>query len=199
MIENDEKRAYPLLWPAGQERARSREHSRFGVSFSRARSDLLAELRKLTKGNSEVIISSNVRPARHPVKEIKEPQPDDPGVAVYFTRNGKKLAIACDSYYDVTANMRAVGLTIKALRDIERYGSSSLLDRAFTGFALPAHAMKAPWYEVLDVSPSAAPIVIKAAYLMLMQKYHPDLGPANAARAAEITEAWNEIKARLTV
>jgi cytochrome c5 len=43
--------------------------------------------------------------------------------------------IACDSYSTVRANMRAVGATVEALRAIQRHGATSLLERAFTGFA----------------------------------------------------------------
>ena len=49
--------------------------------------------------------------------------------------------IACDKYHEVRLNLCAIVLTIKAIRQIERCGASSLLDRAFKGFsALPAYA-----------------------------------------------------------
>ena len=49
--------------------------------------------------------------------------------------------IACDQFKEVRLNVAAIMLTIKAIRQIERCGASSLLDRAFKGFsALPAHA-----------------------------------------------------------
>lgn len=49
--------------------------------------------------------------------------------------------IACDQFREVRLNMAAITLTIKAIRQIERCGTSSLLERAFKGFsALPAHA-----------------------------------------------------------
>ena len=49
--------------------------------------------------------------------------------------------IACDQFKDVRLNMAAIVFTIKAIRQIERCGTSSLLERAFKGFsALPEHA-----------------------------------------------------------
>lgn len=49
--------------------------------------------------------------------------------------------IACDQFREVRLNLAAIGLTIKAIRQIERCGTSSLLERAFKGFsALPAVA-----------------------------------------------------------
>lgn len=49
--------------------------------------------------------------------------------------------IACDQFREVRLNMAAIVMTIKAIRQIERCGASSLLDRVFKGFsALPEHA-----------------------------------------------------------
>lgn len=49
--------------------------------------------------------------------------------------------IACDQFKEVRLNMAAIVMTIKAIRQIERCGTSSLLERAFRGFsALPAAA-----------------------------------------------------------
>lgn len=52
--------------------------------------------------------------------------------------------IAADNFKEVRLNMAAIVLTIKAIRQIERCGTSSLLERAFKGFsALPAHVESA--------------------------------------------------------
>lgn len=49
--------------------------------------------------------------------------------------------IACDQFKEVRLNMAAIVMTIKAIRQIERCGTSSLLERAFKGFsALPENA-----------------------------------------------------------
>jgi len=41
-------------------------------------------------------------------------------------------------------------------------------------------------YEVLEVSPTARPAVIKAAYRCLAQEYHPDKNPGNAEAASRM-------------
>jgi hypothetical protein len=43
--------------------------------------------------------------------------------------------IACDAFKEVRLNMAAIVLTIKAIRQLERCGTSSMLERAFKGFA----------------------------------------------------------------
>lgn len=53
--------------------------------------------------------------------------------------------IACDSFKEVRLNIAAITGTIKAIRTIERNGTSALLERAFKGFqALPEHASPSP-------------------------------------------------------
>jgi curved DNA-binding protein CbpA len=48
-------------------------------------------------------------------------------------------------------------------------------------------------YEILEVSPNASPEVLKAAYKSLMQRYHPDRNPGNAAaanRSVQVAQAY---------
>ena len=57
------------------------------------------------------------------------------------TNQNFDYVIACDQFKEVRLNMAAVVMTIKAIRQIERCGTSSLLERAFKGFsALPENA-----------------------------------------------------------
>src|SRR5438045_3368924 len=86
--------AFPLFWPDGRPRAARRERSAFKVAgFGRVRDELLNELKLLRA--SRVIISTNVPLRRDGLPLAGQPQPKDPGVAVYFTRGGRKLCFAC--------------------------------------------------------------------------------------------------------
>jgi hypothetical protein len=55
-------------------------------------------------------------------------------------RADHEYVLACDLFREVRLNMHAIGLTVEAMRQIERCGASSMLERAFRGFmaALPA-------------------------------------------------------------
>jgi hypothetical protein len=44
------------------------------------------------------------------------------------------LVIACDLFREVRLNLAAISFTLKAMRQIERCGASSMLERAFKGF-----------------------------------------------------------------
>ena len=46
-------------------------------------------------------------------------------------------AIACDRYNEVRLNVKAIQVTVAALRRVEESGAPGFLDRAFAGFAAP--------------------------------------------------------------
>ena len=67
-----------------------------------------------------------------------------------------------------------------------------ILERAFTGFtALPAPGATQPWWEVLDLDPSANETAIRAAYRVMRSKHHPDKG-GSAQRFDEVERAYRE-------
>jgi curved DNA-binding protein CbpA len=51
--------------------------------------------------------------------------------------------------------------------------------------------MASNFYKVLQVDPEAEPEVIRAAYVSLAKKYHPDMGLGAAHRMVKINEAWD--------
>lgn len=130
--------SYPLEWPAGWPRTsmHQRGASRFGknIGYNQIR-ELQNELRRL--GAQNVVISSNV-PVRNdglPYSDAARRRYDDPGVAVYFMLRGKQLSMARDRYWTPWENIRSLVLAIDAMRSIERHGGSTMMERAFEGFA----------------------------------------------------------------
>ena len=178
--------AYPLSWPAGWPRTRAseRQAGAFDGTFDRVRRELLAEIDRIALGPkarthtlSRVIVSTNLPLRRDGQPYAETRRLDDPGVAVYFERRGKPVCFACDKFDAVWKNMRAVQKTIEALRGIERWGSSQLLDRAFAGFtALPERAKTESCWAVLGVPAGATRTAIDQAYRDLARAWHPDAG-----------------------
>src|SRR5262249_46259283 len=67
-----------------------------------------------------------------------EGEPTDPGVALYFSFNGKATVFACDRFDRVADNIAAIAGHIDALRRVERYGVGTI-EQALAGYkALPA-------------------------------------------------------------
>lgn len=188
--------AYPIYWPDGQPRVPEsrRRHAVFKAGFAQARDELIAELGRM--GAKEIVVSTNVPLRRDGLPYVDAGEPKDPAVAVYFWHGKRQLVIACDSYQKVKWNMRACGLTVEALRSIQRHGATELLERAFVGFAaLPARGgTERPWREVLGVGPIAGQVEAKAAYRELARKHHPDAG-GDPVEMARVNQAWASAEA----
>lgn len=184
---------YPLTWPAGWPRtpwhART-SFSQFKTTTDKAFAQLVAELSRM--GARAVIVSSNLKLRNDGFPYANQPRNDDEGIAVYFTRRGKDYVLACDKFKKREDNLRALALTIEAIRGIERWGSSDLMERAFTGFAqLAAPTDVRQWWEVLKVPADAPPSNVEAAYKRLRSQHHPDNGgDANEFHAVDM--AWKQ-------
>lgn len=180
---------YPLTWPAGWPRTPTwkRGHSPFKVTPDQAYRELMQELCRL--GARDVIISSNLKLRQDGAPYATQPRNDDEGIAVYFRRKGQDVVLACDKFAKREANMRAITKTIDAIRGIERWGSSDMMERAFTGFtALPAPGGTAHWRDVLD------PADPEASYRRLRAQHHPDRG-GSADEFNAVQHAWEAYRA----
>lgn len=170
--------AYPLQWPAGRPRTARRERSRFDVTFARARDALFEELRLM--GARLPVLSTNVALRRDGLPYANQPEPEDPGVAVYFTWKERQMAFSCDRWDRVRDNVQAVRHTIAALRGIDRWGTGDMMEAAFTGFeALPPPS----WRADLGLGPEATREDAERAYRSLARQAHPDAGGSDEAMA----------------
>jgi hypothetical protein len=149
--------------------------------MANARDGLLEEIRLL--GGRQVIISTNIKTYMRGSQEIpyaSQSRLDDCGVAVYFTLKNEQRVFACDRWNRIQDNIQAIRKTIEALRGIERWGSSEMLNRLFTGFAaLPETAGQGSgsWWHVLGFdSPYHDLADFEAAYKRKAKSIHPDRG-----------------------
>lgn len=193
-------KAFPLRWPPNWKRTpKDRRTSNYSWKGTpdKYRRELLDEIRRLN--GREVIVSTNVELRQDGSFYASAPIPGDPGVAVYFVRGEKKLCFACDKYSRVEWNAHAIGLTIAAMRQIERCGASDMLDRAFTGFAaLPQNASTRPWREVLAYGPGDNPNIenVNQRHRQFAQMAHKEMG-GSEARMQELNVARDQARAEL--
>lgn len=181
--------AYPLQWPAGKPRTAYPERARFDISQDRAQTGIMQQIKLL--GGSDPVISTNIELRRDGLPYANRREPQDKGVAVYFTLRGQQMCFACDRWDFIKDNMQAIHKTIEALRGIERWGSGDMVQQAFRGFAaLPAP--KDP-HDVLGVRRGATVSEIDAAFREKAKRAHPDAG-GNPADMSELTEARRKLK-----
>jgi hypothetical protein len=169
--------AYPLTWPQGFDRARTRESGKFKASLAGALKNVQDSLRLFAQDSRKkldnLVISSNVT--------LGAQRPADPGVAVWFVWDGLSVCIAVDRYQTVEANLQAIHHIIEARRVELRHGTLALVRATFTGFrALPAPPTE-NWWEVLQVPRDASHEDVNSAYKRERSKHHPDRGGDPAA------------------
>lgn len=184
--------AFPLHWPEGWPRTKSPQRSRFDVTLADARDELFAEIARM--GGSYPVLSTNLELRQDGLPRASQRDPADAGVAVYFMRKGKQMVFACDRWDRTKDNMRAIQKTIEAMRGIDRWGASDMLERAFSAFvALPSSSAKKSWRETLGFPPNVTPTRdgIDTAYRTKAKRAHPDVGGSDAAMA-ELTAAREE-------
>jgi hypothetical protein len=175
----DQRDTYPLKWPDGWKRTDKnfRRSAPYKVTLEAAARELVADLKRM--GARDVVVSSNLRSGL--VKQ-SESEVKDPGVAVYWhDKKGASRVMACDQWQRLRDNVRAVGLTIAAMRAIERSGASALLDRALESFvALPP--APDPW-QILGVPKGSDRSVVDQRHRLLARENHPDRGGSTDAMA----------------
>lgn len=181
--------AYPLYWPEDRNRTKYREHSRFKTGFGAARQFLIWEIERM--GGSGVIISSNVPLRNDGLPRANQPEPIDPGIAVYFKYQKKDMVFACDKYTYIRDNIYAIGKTIEAMRGIERWGSSDMMERAFRGFAALPEKAEQGWRREFGFH--ADQIVTREDVQMVFRglalKYHPDRPGGDAEKFMTVSRA----------
>lgn len=196
--------AYPLHWPTGWPRATQRKTASFNAKRHNGR---YVETQKLTVADARERLSSELELLRvkSPVLSTNvelrldgqprsgQPEPRDPGAAVYFQIDGQPTALACDKWDRVADNIAALAKHIEALRGMDRWGVGTA-KQAFAGYqALPAPE---EWWQVLGVSESASKAEIEAAYRAKAKTAHPDMAGGSDAAMARLNAARDQGLAR---
>jgi hypothetical protein len=185
--------SYPLTWPGSWKRTdkRARKRAEFEktvyqgdakkgrrVTINDAMERLFDQLSRLGVATREdVVISTNIRTRLDGLPYSGEPEPEDPGCAVYWRirKNNQTKCMAIDIYDRTADNIAAVALTLAYMRGIERHGGAEVLDRVFLGFqALPEPEQ---WWKVLgfDLAPKTRQEA-EDAFRSLAKVHHPDIG-----------------------
>jgi hypothetical protein len=199
---SDAPTAFPLAWPTGWPRTLTGERryplfrtSKEGggskwLTLPVARDRLERQLDAL--GARLPILSTNLELRLDGRPRAGQPEPSDPGVAVYFQLKQRPTVMPCDRYRTVAANIAAIAAHIEAVRAIERYGVGTV-EQMFTGFQAIRGPGPKPWREILGIRPDqvVTPELIRARQRELARLHHPDAG-GSSERMAEINAAADD-------
>ncbi len=173
-MDEEVETGYPLHWPVHWKRTKNPQWARFRTTLARARDEILNELRLM--GAKRPVISSDLQLRRDGLPYSNRNQPNDRGIAVYFTLFGKQQCIPCDKWTTIQDNLQAIAKTVAALRGLERWGAKDMVEAAFRGFA----ALPAP-DQVMNIGPQyfkdcSNKEEAKQLFRKLCKEMHPDFG-----------------------
>lgn len=216
--------AFPLSWPEGWQRTtpalrrnglfskRERQYStvpgsnqswmrKKDLTISDGVGRILESLEKIGIDRNDVVISTNVRTRLDGLPRSGEPEPKDPGAAVYWRKSedAPMRCMAIDQYASVADNLAAIAATLEAMRAIERHGGAEILDRTFQGFAALPESTERPWREVLGFASGSIVrlLELEERFRELAKVHHPDTG-GDEERFKEINEARRRARIELT-
>jgi hypothetical protein len=189
-----ERKSFPLSWPEGWRRTKTRVRAAFGktqrdannfrelkrLSVADSVQRVIAELGRMGVPDWNVILSTNVQ-LRLDGLPRSDREPSDPGVAVYWKpkENAPSMkVIAIDRYDRVADNLAAIAATLEAMRTVERHGGAEVMERQFLGFAALPEKAAQPWREVLGIAPEQVPTadLVQSRFRALVKLHHPDTG-----------------------
>lgn len=190
----------PLAWPAGWQRAVRRRRALFKRTLVAACEQVWHEIR--TMGGQHLVISTNLPAADRDWRPLggAGDSLSDPGAAAYWLdgKTGVQRVIACDQWYRVRDNVNAIALTLAALRGMERWGATEVVERAFQGFAaLPAAGDD--WWSVLGFDRRMPPTLdqVKARYREEARRAHPDLPDGDPHAMIRLNQAMESAEREL--
>lgn len=146
-------------WPGKRTGLAFRKHGPFKTDFNATRRGIDRELAHLGARRAVLEMECEERDIRLDGFLRADAKVKGPGVIVSFsTAADIPLRFACDTYHTWLANLRAIGLTLEALRAVDRYGATQKSEQ-YRGFAaLPADA------AVMDAGQAVAWLSLKSGF-----------------------------------
>lgn len=198
------------IWPSA--RTKGRKNGTFRVDYNTLLCQLQDELDCI--GTTQAIISLALTSADIRVRDNMpraSARPTDPGVVLNIKCRQGDLQFACDTYTDWQDNLRAISLTMNALRAVDRYGCAKQAQQ-YTGWkALPpgpqeiavsAHNDEMAARVLSATSGYATADILrdsmrcKDAYRKAAKATHPDVTGGNGSKFRQVQEAYEQLKAR---
>ena len=140
-LKNTECFMWPLIWPndalitPASSQIHAPHFTRKGTgSGTRPRAkELLASLYGMGAEDIMVTVSASIGAGGFPLEG--QNKDDASGVAAYFTHESRYHVIHCDKYVTLRENMRALTITINAIKTVIKHGNVNTARKILIGFA----------------------------------------------------------------
>jgi len=109
-------------WPQEPTPQALRRHAHFKVGYDRTLRDLRYELTRLGAKRAYIQADVTERDIRNDGCIRADSQPRSPRIIVSADTKHGPISLPCDTYRDWHDNVRAIALSLQALRDVDRHG-----------------------------------------------------------------------------
>ena len=189
-------------WPGDPTAPHKQKDGPFAVAYSKLLDDLERELTAIRA--KDIVIQGYWQ--REQIRNDGWPRsgqnPSGPGIILSFLKKGKPISMPCDTYKQWQQNLRAINLTLTALRAINRYGVTQR-DEQYKGFA-KLEAPKNTAAEALQFivtliewSPDHVKADLEAAYKAAARQAHPDLNGGSHEMFVRLQQHYQTLKKTL--
>jgi hypothetical protein len=132
-----------------------RTHARFKVSYGVSEDLLLRELQHLRAKDVVLEIDIQASDLRLDGTLRANAKPQGPRVCLYASTKHGPLMMPCDTFTDWRHNVRAIALSLEALRQVDRYGCAARGEQYRGWTAIPASTsmttrVEAAWQLLYD-------------------------------------------------
>lgn len=184
-------------WPL--ERTRDRQRSRFGASYGDTLALLETELVHLCAKNVVIQADCDRSEIRNDGQLRANARLRGPGIILSFDSKYGPLSYPCDKFLNWDCNLRAIALSLEALRKVDRYGVTKRAEqyKGWEKLPPPANAelpltvgtaagtlLRAAGWEATSLAKDQLDAVYRAA----ARRTHPDHG-GNAEQFKRVEQA----------
>ena len=195
-------RFVPLTaWPS--QPTKYREHARFRASYAKTLDLLEDELHKIHAKEITVQAFFALAQIRNDGWPYAKAVPSAPGIILSFRTKDGALSFPCDRYHTIDDNLRAIALSLEALRAVDRYGVTKRAEQyagwkqieapAANGFATAEDAAAFIIAQADSANPASS-IIRDAAlrqnlYRQAARRLHPDAATGNHELFVKLQQA----------
>lgn len=184
---------------------RRRKRAQFRATYQRTLQDLDRELEAIQGRARNVILAAGFPPSkiRRDGFPYSGARPEHPAVTLHFEINGQPAAFPCDTFETFEDNLRAIVLSLEALRAVDRYGVTRNQEQ-YKGW-LRLEAAKSDPAEVLrkanrtlgwsaDDIRAASKENLHAIYRAAMANVHPDRPGGSHEATVAVQQAYQDLR-----
>jgi hypothetical protein len=180
-------------WPGTRTPSGKRKRAPFRAGYNRTLDDLERELRHVKASSVAIQIDLEPKDIRNDGWPRSSARPKSPGVVLSFVTPTGPLCFPCDTYDTWEDNLRAISLSLAALRAVDRYGVTKHAEqyRGFKAIEAPGAQSGMNYIEAIAFIRNwgGAEGTLEDAYRKAARALHPDAAHGSHEQFTKLQQA----------